>query len=120
MSRLVCSLLAVANAPVLELAKLVIGSPTAHVALAGFDALTETFDCVDHLSHRAMAKPKAKSNEGSDPDYPTFAQAMSGPGFEEWEAAMRAELETLINICTWIIVPRVEALAKGKRITKSI
>ena len=97
-----------------------IGSPAAHVALAGFDALTETFDCVDHLSYKAMAKPKAKSKKGSDPDYPTFAQAMPGPDFEEWEAAMRAEFVTLINMCTWTIVPRAEALAKGKRIIKSI
>ena len=40
-----------------------------------------------------MAKPKAKGKKGSDPDYPTFAQAMSGPDFQEWEAAMRTELE---------------------------
>ena len=119
MNRLACGLLAVSNAPVLELAKLAIGSPAAHVALAGFDALTETFDCVDYLSYKALAKPKAKGKKGSDPDYPTFAQAMSGPDFQEWEAAMRTELETLIGMNTWTIVPRAEALAKGKRIIKS-
>ena len=47
MNRLACGLLAVLNAPVLELAKLAIGSPAAQAVLVGFDALTETFDCVD-------------------------------------------------------------------------
>jgi hypothetical protein len=42
-----------------------------------FDALTETVDCVDYLSYKALAKTTAKSKKGSGPDYPTFPQAMS-------------------------------------------
>ena len=119
MNRLACGLLAVSNNSILEMAKLAIGSPAAYVAMAGFDALTETFDFVDYLSYKALAKPKTNSKKGSDPDYPTFAQAMSSPDCEEWEAAMRSELDTLIGMNTWTIVPRAEALAKGKRIIKS-
>ena len=58
-----------------------------------------------------MTKPKAKSKKESDPDHPTFVQAMSGPDFEEWEAAMRAELETLINMCTWTTLPTERELS---------
>jgi hypothetical protein len=119
MNRLACGLLAVSNAPVLEMAKLAIGSPAAHVAMAGFDTLTETFDCVDFIAYKALTAPKSKGKKGVDPDYPTFAQAVSGPDCDEWEAAMQAELDTLTGMKTWMVVPRSEAESKGRRIIKS-
>ena len=60
MNRLACGLLTASNKPILEMAKLAIGSPAAYVAMAGFDALTETFDCVDYFSYKALAKPKGE------------------------------------------------------------
>ncbi len=77
-------LMAASNGPILAMAKDVVGSPAAHVAMAGFDAVTETFDCVDFVSFKAMTAPvKMKGKKGIDPDFPTFQQAMNSPDSEE-------------------------------------
>ena len=52
-------LMAMSNGPILAMAKDAVGSPAAHVAMSGFDAVTETFDCVDYISYKAVtASPK--------------------------------------------------------------
>ena len=113
-------LLAACNQPILAMAKASIGSPAAHVAMAGYDAVTETFDCVDWFTYKAMTTPvKGKRKKGVDPLFPTYQQAMSGPDADEWKASMRKELDTLKEMNTWTIVPHAEALAKGKRVIKT-
>ena len=112
-------LLAASNAPIMSLAKSCVGSPAAHLALAGFDAVTETFDCVDYISFKAMATTRVKSKKGNDPDFPTFHQAMMRPDAEEWKEAMKEELQTLIKLKTWTVVSREEAVRKGKKVIKS-
>ena len=87
--------------------------------MAGYDAVTDTFDCVDWFSYRAMTTPvKSKTKKGDDPLFPTYQQAMSRPDADEWKEAMRKELDTLTQMGAWTIVPRAEVLGKGKRIIK--
>ena len=71
---LFCSaLMAVSNTPILQMAQRCIGSPAAYAAMTGFDAVTETFDCVDFHSFKAMTTPvRTKMKIGQDPDCPTF------------------------------------------------
>ena len=96
-----------------------IGSPVAHVALNGFNAVTETFDQVDWMSFRALAAAKVKGKKGVDPDFPSLHQAMTGPDWEEWQAAMNKELQTLHDMRTWTVVPRQMAKDLGARVIKS-
>ena len=44
---------------------------------------------------------------------------MMWPDSEEWKQAMRDELVTLVGMNTWTVVPRSEAVAKGKKVIKS-
>ena len=85
--------MAACNQPIVAMAKASIGSPAAQVAMAGFDAVTETFDCVDFHSFRAMTTPvRPKAKKGQDPDYPTFEQVMRGPDSDEWKESMDKEI----------------------------
>ena len=107
--------MAACNSSILAMAQSSIGSPAAHVAMAGFDAVIETFDCVDWSSYRAMTTPvKTRAKKGNDPLFPTHQQAISQPDADEWKDAMKAELEALIKMKTWTVVPRSEAMKKGK------
>ncbi len=94
-------------------------NPAAFVAMNGFNAVTETLDEVDFFSYRAMTAPKYKKKKGQDPDFPTYHQAMSGPDSAEWQASMDEEIQTLVKLNTWTIVPRSEALQLGKKVIKS-
>ena len=113
-------LMAVSNAPIVAMAREAVGNVAAHAAMTGFDAVTETFDCVDFFSFKAMTAPaKTKGKKGIDPDFPTFHQAMRSPDSEEWKAVMDMEIETLEGLGTWTLVPRSEAAAQGKKVIKS-
>ena len=87
----------------MSLAKEFVGAPAAHAALAGFDAVTATYDSVDFMSFQAATKAKSKSKKG-DPDFPTYWEAMAGPEADEWKDAMRKEIETLMNLGSWEMV----------------
>ena len=116
---LFCSLLmAASNTPIVELAKKCIGSPAAQAAMAGFDAISQTFDFVDYHSCKAMTTLVTKKKKGEDPDYPTLRQALMSPDVFEWKASMDKEIETLIKMKTWDVVLRSEAEAKGKKVIK--
>ena len=113
------ALMAWSNDTVLQMAQSCIGFPVAQAAMAGFDAVNETFDCVDFCSFRAMTTTvKAKPKKGHDPDYPTYEQAIRGPDFAEWMEAIDKEIQTLVKMGTWTVVPRAEALKKGKKVIK--
>ena len=92
--------MALSNAPILAMAKASVGSPAAHVAMAGFDAVTETFDCVDFHSFRALTTPVSRPKKGQDPDYPTYEQVMRSPDVEEWKESMDKEISTFIDMET--------------------
>jgi len=113
------ALMAASNETVLRMAQSTIGSPVAYAAMNGFDAVTETFDCVDYHSFRAMTTPvRSKPKKGQDPDYPTYEQVLRSPDVEEWQAAMDKEIATLIDMNTWTVVPRSEATKKGMKVIK--
>ena len=115
---LTCFAAVLCKEPVMSLAKEFVGAPAAHAALAGFDAVTATYDSVDFMSFQAATKAKSKSKKG-DPDFPTYWEAMAGPEADEWKDAMRKEIETLMNLGSWEMVPR-EAIEKlGHKIIKS-
>ena len=113
------SLMALTNQPVLRMAQQHISRPSAHLAMNGFDAVTETFDQVDWMSYQAVTTPKTKGKKGADPDFPTVQQAMVRPDWEDWRAAMIKEINTLTEMGTWSVVPRTVATAKGAKIIKS-
>jgi hypothetical protein len=114
---LLCStLMALSNSPMVAMAKQCIGCPAAHVAMAGFDAVTETFDCVDFHSFKALTTQTRKLKKGQDPDYPTFEQVMRSPDVLDWKKAMDKEITTLVDMKTWTIVPRSMAVAAGKKV----
>jgi hypothetical protein len=118
--RLATVYMAASNAPIVEMAKDVIGEPAAFAAMQGFDAVTQTFDVVDYFSYKAIMSPvKGKTKKGNDPDYPTYAQAMAGPDAAEWKEALDKEIETLTKLKAWTLVPRAVAEAKGKKVIKS-
>ena len=117
------AMMAVTHQPMVALAQVAVGNPLAHAALAGFDAVTETFDAVDCVSFQALmsaqTKHKSKGRKGEDPDLPALQQAMLRPDWDEWRDAMEAEIEVLKKLKTWTVVPRSEALALGATIIKS-
>jgi len=96
-----------------------VGSSAAHLALQGFDAVTETFDFVECHTYQALVASKTKGKKGMDPDYPNYNQAMAGPDAEEWLEAMRAEIEILRKMNTWTVVPRQTAIQANKPIIKT-
>ena len=87
--------------PLLDIAKGCIGQPAAHMAMAHFDALTQTYDEVDFVSYVAASKQMKK---GTDPDFPTYHQAMMHPDADEWKDAIHDELKLLTEIKTWTLV----------------
>ena len=107
------------NHLLVQMANVAVNNPAAHVAMAGFNAVTETFDEVDHFSFAAVVSPKFKVKKGLDPDYPTYHQAMTRPDADEWKAAMDSEVNVLIGMNTWTLVPRTEATRLGKQVIKS-
>ena len=109
----------IGNHHLTAMAQAVKENPAAFVAMNGFNAVTETLDEVDFFSYRAMTAPKYKKKKGQDPDFPTYHQAMSGPDSAEWQASMDEEIQTLVKLNTWTIVPRSEALQLGKKVIKS-
>ena len=116
---LFCSaLLAMSNTPLMDMALKCVGSPAAQAAMAGYDAVTDTFDCVDFHSFQALTTQTRKMKKGQDPDYPLFEQVMRSPDAHEWKKAMDKEINTLVGMNTWTIVPRSKALAAGKKVIK--
>jgi hypothetical protein len=107
------------NDLLVKMARLAVHNPMAYAAFHGFNAVTQTFDEVDYISYKAVTTPKYKSKKGSDPDYPTYHQAMMRPDADEWKDAMKAETQTLVDINTWDVVPRSLAVSKGKDVIKS-
>ena len=107
------------NDTLLTMARAAVATPAAHVAIAGFNAVTDTFDDVDFFSYQAVTTPKFKVKKGMDPDFPTYHQAMSRPDAELWQEAMNSEIETLESMKTWTVVPRSDAIAAGKKVIKS-
>jgi hypothetical protein len=108
------------NNLMVSLAQATVNNPAAHVALLGFNAVTETFDDVDFYSYKALttATFKSKSKKGQDPDLPTLFQAMSSPDADEWLEAMQFEIDTLTQMGTWTVVSRAEADKLGKKVVK--
>ena len=96
-----------------------IANPAAQAAMAGFNAITDTFDEVDYFSYNAVTSPRFKVKKANDPDYPTYHQAMTRPDAHEWQAAMDDEIKVLVGMNTWTIVPRSEATRLGKQVIKS-
>ena len=95
------ALMAASNDTVLQMAEAAVGSPAAQARMAGFDAVTETFDCVDYHSFKAMTTPvRTKSKKGTDPDYPTYEQVMMSPDCDEWKESMDKEIQTLVDMNT--------------------
>lgn len=84
--------------------------------MAHFDALTQTYDCVDCISYMAASN---KAKKGEDPDFPTYWQLLARPDYDEWREAMNDELETLKKLGTWTLVPRAAVEAAGHKIIKS-
>lgn len=107
------------NHLLVQMAQTVVANPAAHVAMAGFNAVTETFDEVDFFSYRAVTSPKFKAKKGNDPDFPTYHQAMTRPDAGEWKGSMDDEIAVLIKMGTWTVVPRSEAERLGKKVIKS-
>jgi len=119
LNTLVCFTAYLANEPLMALAQDAVGRPAAYAALAGFDAATTTFDSVDYFSYQAATAPKNKSKAGVDPDYPTYWQAMSSPDAAEWKEAMSKEIQTLIDLKSWVLVPKSQVLKQGHKVIKS-
>ena len=109
----------VGNHNLMAMANSVKGNPVAIAAMAGFNAVTDTFDEVDFFSCKALTAPRTTGKKGQDPDFPTYHQAMSSPDAPEWMKAMDDEIKVLIEMNTWSIVPRSEAARLGKKVIKS-
>ena len=56
-----------------------------------------------------------KAKKASDPDYPSVRQALTGPNAELWWDAMDKELQSIIDMDSWEIVPR-SSVPKGTKI----
>ena len=107
------------NLTALQLAGQAIGKPAAHAAMKGFDVLTETYDHIECHTFQALVASKSKAKKGEDPDFPTYHQAMLRPDADEWLTAMEAEIDTLMKMNTWTVVPRQMAIQMGKPVIKS-
>jgi hypothetical protein len=101
------------------MAQAVVNNPLAYAAMNGYNAVTATFDEVDCLSYKAITAPPTKMKKGNDPDFPTYAQAMAGPDADEWLDAMKAEIDVLVKLKAWTVVPREMAELMGKKVIKS-
>ena len=109
----------IGNHNLVSMAQTVIKNPVAYAAMSGYNAVTDTFDEVDYFSYKAVTSPALKSKKGSDPDFPTYGQAMAGPDADDWLDAMRSEVDTLTKLKAWTIVPREMAEQMGKKVIKS-
>ena len=56
-----------------------------------------------------------KAKKSSDPDYPMVRQALTGPNADLWWEAMDKELQSIIDMDSWEIVPR-SSLPKGTKV----
>ena len=119
LNTMTCFAVALSPEPIMAMAKDIVGRPAAYAALAGYNVTTQTFDTVDYFSFQAMNAPKTKKKTGEDPDYPTYWQAMASPESEEWKDAMKLEIDTLVKLNSWVLVPRSAAEAKGHKVIKS-
>jgi hypothetical protein len=104
--------------PVMTMAKDLVGLQAAIPFTRGFDGITGTFDEVDPISFN-VAQVKSQAKKGADPDFPTFWQVMSSPDVGDWMEAMQKEIETLMKLGTWEVVPRAEVEKMGHKIIKS-
>ncbi|KAI2489575.1 hypothetical protein MHU86_25021 [Fragilaria crotonensis] len=69
--------------------------------------LAEISTCCDTgIENVVDPRAYAAKTPGSDPDMPTFHQAVNGEHAEEWIRAMQLEVETLVQQRTWTMVPR--------------
>ena len=93
-------------------------SPFGQAALLGFDTLTDTFDEVDFHSYHAVTRTKFMPKK-EDPDFPTYNQAMSRPDADEWIEAIDKEIQTLVKMNAWTVVPRSLATKMGKKVLPS-
>jgi hypothetical protein len=59
-----------------------------------------------HIGSFPVAFKAAHKHKGSDPDTPTFYEAMSGPHEVEFRLAMERELEQLTNLNCWEVMWR--------------
>ena len=74
---------------------------------------------MDSILPDIMQFPGAfKSTPGSDPDLPTFNQAMTGPDRELYEEAMAAEIKELEDHGTWKYVKR-SSVPQGSKVLPS-
>lgn len=78
--------------------------------------LAELSTCCD-TGIENMADPRvyAAKVPGSDPDMPSFHQAVNGKHAEEWVKAMQLEIATLVQQRTWTTVPRTPKFNVMKR-----
>ena len=73
--------------------------------------LAEISTCCDTgLENVVDPRVYASKTPGSDPDTPTFHQAMNGEHAEQWVKAMQLEVQTLVQQRTWTTVPRTSKL----------
>ena len=94
-----------------------LGSDSAYAMIRNFHDELNVFEVRDVLSFAASVKKKYK--KGTDPDLPTFEQAMSSNEAPHWMAAMKKEIDTLTRIGTWTVVRRAMAKNRQKRVLKS-
>ena len=107
------------NQVALSAAVATMGSTEAYVTLQGFDPATETFDYLKCHTYSALMANKTKGQEGVDPDFLTYQQAMRGPDSDEWFDSMKKEIDTLRDMGTWEIVPRSMARNAGAKVIPS-
>ena len=106
----------VATSDVTAIATDVVGNKAAYLAYSSYDTVTSTFD--DHIDYTAYkaATTTRFSKKGSDPDYPTYQQAMASPDVDRWKESMDKEIKTLIALGTWTIVTRASVIKAGRKI----
>jgi hypothetical protein len=102
----------------MDVAKLTAGTPEAYIAMSVLDDLTflrlNTMiqQCFKHRPVLVWGKARKVI---SDPDFPTYHQAMQTPEAFEWVAAMDKEICTLNDLQTCKIVRRADVLAPGRK-----
>jgi hypothetical protein len=117
--RLAMVCMAASNAPIVKMAKDVIGEPAAFVAMQCIDALTQTFVVVDYFSYKAMMSPvKGKTKKGNDPHYPTFTQAMPGPDVAEWKETLDKKITTLTKLKAGRLCPKLSQNQRARRLSR--
>ena len=119
LNTLVCFTALLSNEPVASLAKYLTGRRDSQSVLSHFDPITETFDSVDFFSFQAITAAKSKAKKRSDPDFPTYWQAMASPDADEWKDAMQSEIDVLTKLGTWQTVPKAEVEKLGHKVIKS-